>query len=242
MSGQPTSERSTTADQAAPIGWPLRMLLILLSLLLHAALLAWLLSERFSRPVVEASAIVAVELIEMPAPEPEPEPVPEPEPEPEPVRPPPAPRPSPSPAPRQPVAADPAAPPSYAFGANQDWAAPPTPSVSADIGTRARLAPSGYADTVKNRVIAHLQRPEGSVYKPPPGYRGDPNDFKRQCYIPYEIVVDANGRMQSYTIDRCGDELLDAAAERAILNAGPFPPPPGGSGQVTIYGTAIFIK
>lgn len=105
------------------------------------------------------------------------------------------------------------------------------------------MAPSGYADTVKNRVIANLKRPEGSVYKPPPGYKGDPNDFKRQCSIPYEITVDGNGRMLSFEIDRCVDEVLNQAAEQAIRSAEPFPPPPGdGSGQYIIYGTAIFIK
>ena len=35
---------------------------------------------------------------------------------------------------------------------------------------------------------------------------------------------------------------LDRAAEQAIRQAGPFPPPPGGgAGRYTIYGTAIFI-
>ena len=129
----------------------------------------------------------------------------------------------------------------HAFGANNDWQAPPAPP--ADAPTRARMAPSGYSDTVKNRVIAQVRRPEGSVYAPPPGYKGDPNDFKRQCYIPYEITVDAQGRMLSYSIDRCGDELLDAEAERAIQQAGPFPPPPNqGASQYVIYGTTIFIK
>lgn len=96
---------------------------------------------------------------------------------------------------------------------------------------------------MKNRVIANLKRPEGSVYKPPPGYKGDPNDFKRQCYIPYEITIDQTGKMLDFKIDRCGDEVLDAAAEDAVRRAGPFPPPPNQGGtRYTIYGTAIFIK
>ncbi|MBF78343.1 MAG: hypothetical protein CMK86_10635 [Pseudomonadales bacterium] len=104
------------------------------------------------------------------------------------------------------------------------------------------MAPSGYADTVKGRVTAQLRRPAGSVYKPPPGYRGDPEDFKRQCYIPYEITVDERGQMVAFEIDPCGDAALDQAAEQAIRQAGPFPPPPGGgAGRYTIYGTAIFI-
>ena len=104
------------------------------------------------------------------------------------------------------------------------------------------MAPSGYALTVKNRVIANLKRPEGALYEPPPGYKGDPNDLKRKCSIPYEITVDGNGRMLSYEIDRCVDEVLNRAAEQAIRSAGPFPAPPGdGSVQYIIYGTAIFI-
>ncbi|WP_304638934.1 TonB family protein [Pseudomonas sp.] len=96
---------------------------------------------------------------------------------------------------------------------------------------------------MKGQVIAGLQRPDGAVYAPPPGYKGDPNDFKRQCFIPYEITVDASGRMLSFEIDRCGDELLDAAAEQAIRAAGPFPPPPNqGATRYVIYGNAIFIR
>lgn len=130
----------------------------------------------------------------------------------------------------------------HTFGANDEWAAPPVvPQTSETV--RSRPVPAGYADTVKNRVTANLRRPEGSVYKPPPGYKGDPNDFKRQCYIPYEITVDGTGRVVSYEIDRCGDELLDAAAEQAVRNAGPFPPPPNqGAEKYVIYGTAIFIN
>lgn len=235
--------------------WSARLLVILISVLLHGMLLAWLLSGRFSQPMLaEEPLVVAVEMIVIPpppepVPEPEPEVVPEPEPEPE-VAPEPEPIPEPAPVPQrpsppQPVAAKPVAkpagPPVHAFGANTQFAAPPAPPANAP--TRGVTAPSGYADSVKNRVIAQLKRPEGAVYKPPPGYKGDPNDFKRQCYIPYEITVDAQGRMLSYQIDRCGDELLDAAADRAIRQAGPFPAPPaGGAAQYTIYGTAIFIK
>ncbi|CEA05305.1 Gram-negative bacterial tonB protein [Pseudomonas saudimassiliensis] len=131
----------------------------------------------------------------------------------------------------------------HTFGANQEWAAPAPTTAPDPTAVRGRPVPSAYADTVKNRVTAQLKRPEGSVYKPPPGYKGDPNDFKRQCYIPYEITVDANGRVLSYEIDRCGDELLDAAAERAVRGAGPFPPPPNqGAEKYVIYGTAIFIN
>lgn len=227
--------------------WGVRLLVVMLSLGLHGVLVLWLLDSRFSHPVSPVREAIAVELVALP--EPEPEPLPEPEPEPEPL-PEPVPTPQPErqsrPAPR-PAAAAPAAPsrpsgpPVHSFGANQEWAAPPAPTASAPV--RSRPVPAGYADTVKGQVTARLRRPEGAVYKPPPGYKGDPNDFKRQCYIPYEITVDASGRMLSYEIDRCGDELLDAAAEQAVRNAGPFPPPPNqGAERYVIYGTAIFIN
>jgi protein TonB len=104
------------------------------------------------------------------------------------------------------------------------------------------MAPSGYAETVKSRVTQKLGRPAGSSYKPPPGYKGDPDDFKRQCRIPYEIVVDTQGKIVSYNIDRCVDAVLNQAAEQAIVQSAPYPPPPNeGASQYTIYGTAIFI-
>ena len=162
--------------------------------------------------------------------EPEPEPLPEPVPPPAPVKPRVAP-------PRAP--AKPAGPPVHAFGANTEWAAPVAPAAA----SRGRLAPSGYADTVKNRVIAQLKRPDGAVYKAPAGYDGDPAAFNRKCFIAYQITVDGSGKMLSYEIDRCGDALLDAAAEQAILKAGPFPAPPNqGAAGYTVHGTAIFIK
>ncbi|HDZ54925.1 MAG TPA: TonB C-terminal domain-containing protein [Pseudomonas xinjiangensis] len=234
-----------------PASWLLRLAVVLVSVALHAALVVWFMSGRFSHQVVEEPAVVAIELVELPPPPPEPEPVPEPEPppapepepEPEPEPPKVAERPEPPPPPQPPATPPkPAGPPVHAFGANTEWAAPPAPASDAAPG-RGRQVPSGYADTVKNRVIAKLERPAGSVYKPPPGYKGDPNDFKRQCYIPYEITVDDTGQMVSYEIDRCGDAVLDDAAEQAILAAGPFPPPPNqGATRYVIYGTAIFIK
>lgn len=223
--------------------WRLRLLVVMVSLGLHGALLAWLFGSQFQHAVTPQEQVVVVELVTIPLPEPEQELEPEPEPEP-------APKPAPPPPPTKPmVVARPKAPPPkpngppvHSFGANQQWAAP-APPPEAPVSTRGRMAPSGYADTVKNQVIAKLKRPEGSVYKPPPGYKGDPNDFKRQCYIPYEITVDGNGQMVSFEIDRCGDSVLDMAAEQAIRGAGPFPPPPGGgSGFYIVYGTAIFIK
>lgn len=235
--------------------WGVRLLVVAVSVAIHGALIVWLMGSRLGHPLPPPAEAIAVELVAAPVMEPEPEPepivepepVPEPEPEPEPepiVEPEPettpeppkvAPRPAPAPARAS-------GPPVHTFGANDEWAAPP-PVAQASETVRSRPVPAGYADTVKNRVTANLRRPEGSVYKPPPGYKGDPNDFKRQCYIPYEITVDGAGQVLSYEIDRCGDELLDAAAEQAVRNAGPFPPPPNqGADKYVIYGTAIFIN
>lgn len=222
--------------------WPFRLLVVVIAIGLHVALLAWLQGAQFRHQPLPAAEPIAVDLYVPPPPPPEPEPEPEPEPlpEPEPVPEPPKPvvqRPTPPPA----EPPKPRGPPVHSFGANQQWAAPPSPPPAA-ASTRGRMAPSGYADTVKGRVTANLQRPEGAVYKPPPGYKGDPNDFKRHCYIPYEITVDGRGQMVGFEIDPCGDALLDQAARQAIRQAGPFPPPPGGGeGRYTIYGTAIFL-
>lgn len=240
------------AGHRIEVQWPIRLLVILVSLALHGALLIWLLSANLSQSLPEPPQAIAVQMVELPVPVPEPEP----EPEPEPPQPEPIPEPEPEPAPPPPVkppvvkkAAPPprapskaAGPPVHSFGANNDWAAPSTPAAS-PASSRGRQVPSGYADTVKNRVIANLKRPEGAVYKPPPGYKGDPADLKRKCFISYEITLDSSGRMLSYEIDPCGDPLLDAAAEQAVLKAGPFPPPPNqGATRYTVYGTAIFIK
>ncbi|OZA94062.1 MAG: hypothetical protein B7X57_02890 [Erythrobacter sp. 34-65-8] len=121
-------------------------------------------------------------------------------------------------------------------------AASPLAAAEVTVTAQGPIVELSVTETVKGRVNARLQRPEGAVYKPPPGYKGNPDDFKRQCYIPWEVVVDAQGNLLSWKIDRCGDELLDQAAEQAIRAAAPFPPAPGGSGNYTIYGTAIFIK
>jgi len=235
------------------VHWPIRLLVILVSLVLHGALLVWLLSATLSQPLPEQPQPIAVQWVEEPVVVPEPEPQPEPElPEPEPIaelppEPPPAVKPpavkKTAPPPRAPTKpAKAAGPPVHAFGANNDWAAPPAPA-SAPSSNRARPVPSGYADSVKNRVIANLKRPEGAVYTMPAGSKVDPNDLKRKCFISYEITLDSAGKMLSYEIDRCGDPLLDAAAEQAVLKAGPFPPPPNlGATRYTVYGTAIFIK
>lgn len=104
-----------------------------------------------------------------------------------------------------------------------------------------RRAPPDYADKVKTGIISNLFHPSAAVYEAPRGFKGDPKILKRQCTVPYEIVVDRNGKMISHHIEPCGDDLLDAAAEAALLKSGPFPPPPDlGAEQYVIYGSANF--
>lgn len=68
------------------VHWPIRLLVILVSLALHGALLVWLLSATLSQPLPEQPQPIAVQWVEEPAVVPEPEPQPEPElPEPEPI-------------------------------------------------------------------------------------------------------------------------------------------------------------
>src|SRR5690606_11258852 len=86
-----------------PRVWIMRLAVIALSVLLHGALLGWLLTLRTSPTVMPVAQVLAVELVDLPPtpttePEPEPEPEPKIEPEPEPH---PDPEPAPAPAPPQ---------------------------------------------------------------------------------------------------------------------------------------------
>ncbi len=70
-------------------------------------------------------------------------------------------------------------------------------------------------------------------------------------FEPMSGHIDHQGRLATKTMSGlrawtaawlCQVGLSRQAAEQAIRQAGPFPPPPGGgAGQYTIYGTAIFI-
>lgn len=221
------------------VGW-------LMVLAVHAALVALWLSER--TVVNKPPAIVRMALVPVPPDTPEPPPPPEPKPPPEPVRRPtvrqvPKPRPMETrsapvamPAPPPVVAAP--APPMHRHVETDEWVRPD----AAPSGPGARRAPSDYADAVKSRVIAKVVYPANALYPAPKGYKGDPRELMRQCTIPYEVVVDRQGQIVSYEIERCNDDLLDAAAEAAVLKAQPFPPPPEGAEQYRIYGSINFIK
>lgn len=122
---------------------------------------------------------------------------------------------------------------------SDEWE-PPAPA-TAGAG-QARRAPPDYADKVKAQVIAKVIYPANALYPAPRGFKGDPRELLRQCTIPYEVVVDRQGLIVSYEIEACQDELLDAAAEAAILKAQPFAPPPDGAEQYRIYGSINFMK
>lgn len=182
-----------------------------------------------------------LELVRLPPPPPPPPPPPRIEPRktvtPHPLR-----RPSPpvhQPQEARAIAPAAVAPPAHTFTARQDdWVAA-APMEGSGIGPR--HVPPAYADEVKSRIVAKLDYPPGAVFKAPQGFKGDPKILRRQCTIPYEITVDRNGRMISHRLEPCGDSLLDAAAEAALLKAGPFPPPPDlGAEQYVIYGSANF--
>jgi protein TonB len=132
-----------------------------------------------------------------------------------------------------------AAPPAHSFTSNaDDWV---IPSQTEGSGNGARRVPIDYADKVKAGITGNMYYPPDAVYVAPRGFRGDRRVLIRQCTIPYEIVIDRNGRMISHRIEPCDDNLLDAAAEAALLKAGPFPPPPDmGAEQYVIYGSANF--
>lgn len=220
------------------IGW-------LVVFAVHAALLALWLSERTTRTA--PPAIVRMQLWPV-QPDLPPPVAPTPKPLPEPVRrqavrqpPPVQPLETQSPpvierAP-PPVFAAPT-PPAHRHVDSDEWVMPDaTPAAPG-----ARRAPPDYAEAVKSRVIAKVVYPANAVYPAPKGFKGDPRELMRQCTIPYEVVVDREGQIVSYEIERCGDDLLDAAAEAAVLKAQPFTPPPEGAEQYRIYGSINFIK
>jgi len=211
----------------------------------HVAFVALWLSER----AVTTKPLTLVRMQVVPLqPEPPEPPPPEPKPPLEPMRkptlrqapPPRAPevRPAPMAAPVLPPVVTAPAPAAPRHVETDEWVRPEaTPS-----GPGARRAPSEYADAVKSRVVAKVVYPANALYPAPKGFKGDPRELMRQCTIPYEVVVDRQGQIVSYEIERCNDDLLDAAAEAAVLKAQPFPPPPEGAEQYRIYGSINFMK
>ncbi len=216
----------------------------------HALLGTLLLQQRIE--VTPEPRVLQVQWIEPRAITPPPPPPPPPMAKPTPPAAAPAPRPRPAPRPAEVVreVAEPApkpvivqrAAPRHTRGDADEWAVEEGTSDAAPSGPAARRAPSDYAERVKAQVVAGVVRPPGALYPAPRGYKGDMRVLMRQCTIPYAVVVDQDGRIVSYEIDRCNDDLLDAAAEAAIKKAEPFPPPPNGVAQYRIYGSVNFMK
>lgn len=133
-----------------------------------------------------------------------------------------------------------ARPRAHMFAArHDDWAVAATTEGG---GNGPRRVPSNYADTVKDRIIAKLEYPKNAYITVRSATTGKFVTIPLQCTIPYQITVGNDGRMISYRIEPCGQPLLDAAAEAALMKAGPFPPPPDlGAKEYVIYGSANFL-
>jgi periplasmic protein TonB len=123
-------------------------------------------------------------------------------------------------------------PPIHYFSANGDTLATPGVDhggVTTGPGGSGGHTPSEYEDKVKARIVAAKVYPQMALLQ------------KRQCAVQYTVTVDKQGNMVSYRIDPCPDEELNTAARNAVINGGPYPPPPGYSGDTyEISGTLIF--
>ncbi|MFY9326633.1 MAG: TonB family protein [Georgfuchsia sp.] len=205
------------------------------SLLVHAALLLWLLSANLAGepPQPQNYSPIAVELVRLP---PRAPPKEEPGKEPEKAK-----LQKQKPQPERALKLPPveAGPPAHEISTNDDeWVAPRVNNNKGWSNVTRRVPPD-YAEKVKGQVISKMDYPEDAVYPVERGQKGPP--VRQQCRVAYEITVDRNGNMLSYKYDRCGHDKLDAAAEAALQKAGPFPPPPDtGAEKYVIYGVQIF--
>jgi periplasmic protein TonB len=206
------------------------------SLSMHIALFAWLLTANLAgdEVILPSAPPIAIELVKIPPPPPPPPPDvktdAKPDKKPLPKR---ASKPS---APKQ----EPGPPVHEISTRDDEWVAPRVNNNRSFV-IGARRAPSDYAERVKNRVIANMQYPADAYYKAPRNYKGDMKALQQQCMISYEVTVDRQGNMVSYKFDRCGNDKLDAAAETALKNSGPYDPPPNlGAETYVIYGREIF--
>ncbi len=224
-----------TQDALALLPW-IRRGAVALSLIVHAALVAWLITATTISPEQKHQGI-AIEVVRLQRPPAPPQPAP----------PPPSPPVAPAkpvvriPVPQMPqeiISSTPKPPPPTYSSHDDEWIIPATSTTNSP---GPRRVPNGYADDVKSRIVAKIEYPPDAIYKLPKNFKGDPRTLRRQCTIPYEIVVDRSGRMISHHIESCDDPVLDAAAEAALLKAGPFTPPPDlGAEQYVIYGSANF--
>ena len=209
------------------------------SLLVHTALLLWLLSANLAGepPQPQPSAPIAVELVKLP-----PRPLPPKEEPKEPVK---AKarkhEPQPERAPKLPPVE--AGPPAHEISTNDDeWVAPRVNSNKGFV-IGARRAPSDYSDKIQNQVLSHVDTPKDAYYKPPRNYKGDMEVLRQECVVGYEVTIDRQGNIVSLKMDPCGNDKYDAAAEKAVRDAAPYQPPPDlGADTYVIQRRIIFRK
>ena len=61
--------------------------------------------------------------------------------------------------------------------------------------------------------------------------------------VGYEVTIDRQGNIVSLKMDPCGNDKYDAAAEKAVRDAAPYPPPPDlGADTYVIQRKIIFRK
>ena len=198
----------------------LRNVAVALSLIAHAVLVWMLAHATFGEPMAQKQPI-AIELIRLPPPPPPPPPPPKVEKKAVKVK-----------HTRSIRLAPRIGPPVHFFSANGDTpaiAGVDSGGVTTGPGGSGGHTPSDYEDKVKARVIAAKVYPQMALLQ------------KRQCAVQYTVTVDKQGNMVSYKIDPCPDEELNTAARNAVINGGPYPPPPAYAGDTyEISGTLIF--
>jgi protein TonB len=230
-----SSADNTDGSVPAMSFWLWRAVALALSLILHAALLQWLLAADIAGDGAALPSLPAIpiELVKIPPPPPPP---PEVKPDIKPDK-----KPLPKRQTARAVPKQDPGPPVHEISTKEDeWVAPRVNNNKSFV-IGARRVPSDYADKVKSQVISNMEYPEDAVYKAPKNYKGDPKDLRQQCVVDYEVTVDRNGNMLSFKIDPCGNPKLDAAAEAALRKSGPYPPPPDlGAESYVIYGSQIF--
>ena len=197
----------------------LRNVAVALSLMAHVALAWFLAHTTFGDPVPQRMPI-AIELIRLPPPPPPPPP-PKVEKKVVKVKP-----------PRSIRLAPRIGAPVHFFSAKGDTpatAGEDSGGVTTGPGGSGGHVPSDYEDKVKARIVAAKVYPQMALLQ------------KRQCAVQYTVTVDKQGSVVSYRIDPCADEELNTAARNAVINGGPYPPPPAYAGDTyEISGTLIF--
>lgn len=211
---------------------------LIVSLLFHALLFAWLLSADIAgdEVILPPTPAIAIELVKAPPPPPPPPP-PEVKTDVKPEK---------KPLPRRaavPVPKEEPGPPVHEISTKDDeWVAPRVNNNKSFV-IGARRAPSDYSDKIQDMVLARVEAPKDAYYKAPRNYKGDMEALRQECVVGYEVTIDRQGNIVSLRMDRCGNEKYDAAAEKAVRDAAPYLPPPElGADTYVIQRRIIFRK